>query len=151
MTVRLAPVLAAACLALPLAACGPKMIGRTTIEDSSDNRAILEVVQQYRVAYEAKDSQAIMKLASPRYLDQRDSISFDTLQSSLQKDFERVKQLQLELTVRRIEVDQDRAQVHYFYSTSFQLAGNEQWTTETDDKKMILAREDGAWRVLSGL
>lgn len=142
--------LAAALLALPLAACGPKMIGHTTIADTDDNREILDVLQKYREAYEARDSKAITELASPRYLDQRESISYDTLKTSLQADFERVKQLQLELTVRRIEIDDDRALVHYFYSTSFQLAGNETWNTETDDKRMILAREDGRWRVLSG-
>lgn len=141
--------LAAAALAF---ACGPKMIGRTNIEDTKANREILDVVQAYRNAYERKDATAIVELASPRYLDTRDSISYETLKTQLQSDFDRIKNLQLELVVRKITVDHDQALVHYFYSTSFQLqSGGDEWTTESDDKRMVLAREDGRWKVVSGL
>ena len=62
-----------------------------------------------------------------------------------------MKQCQLELTVRRVDAVGDRAQVDYFYSTSFQIDAAEQpWRTETDEKRMILERESGAWKVLSG-
>jgi len=141
-----------AALVLVLASCGPKMIGQTQIEDTTDNRQILELLQKYRVAYEARDPAGITALASERYLDARDSISYATLKDGLAKTFERVKQLQLELTVRRVRHDGDRAEVDYFYSTSFQLvnAENDAWTTESDDKRMTLVRESDGWKVLNG-
>lgn len=144
---------AAALVLITLAGCGPRMIGQTQIEDTEDNRQILDLLHKYRLAYEAKDAAGITALASERYLDARDSISYETLRDDLTKTFDRVKQLQLELTVRRVRLDGDRAEVDYFYSTSFQLVGaqNDAWTTESDDKRMSLVRENGAWKVVSGL
>lgn len=139
-----------------LAACSPRLIPNTKIQDTPDNRAIIDIVRQYKTAYEMKDATTIASLASPRYLDPRESISHATLATELAKDFEKVKQLQLDITLRRIEVQKsdakgERAEVDYFYSTSFLLASTDSvWKTETDEKRMILERLDGQWRVLSG-
>lgn len=135
-----------------LSACSPTLIPNTKLEDTQDNRAILELVKAYKAAYEAKDAEGVAKLASERYLDARESISYATLRDELKKDFARVNQLQLELNVRRITVTGDRAEVDYFYSTSFQLAGSDPaWKTESDEKRMQLVREKNEWKVISGL
>ena len=149
---RAARLAALALVSALASACGPKMIPNSTIEDTADNREILELVRRYRMAYEAKDAAAIAALASDDYLDRRSNISKTTLENELQKDFDRVRELQLELNVRRIDVEGDRAQLDYFYSTSFLLDAPEAtWQTETDDKRMILERTRDGWKVLSGL
>lgn len=137
---------------LALTACAPKMIPNTRIADTEDHRAVLAVVQRYKRAYEAKDAEAIAALASPKYLDARDNISHATLEKELQEDFDRVKEVQLELNVRDIRIDGDRAQVDYFYTTSFLLAtSHPEWQREVDEKRMVLERTNGDWLVVSGL
>jgi len=139
-------------LATILGACGPHNIANTSVRDTADNRAILDVLRQYKEAFEGRDAKGVLALASTRYLDPRDSISYSTLESQLAKTFEGVKQTQLELVVRRVEVVRDRAEVDYFYSSAYQLAvGDGQWRTESDDKRMVLEREGGRWKIVSGL
>lgn len=135
-----------------VAACGPKLIPNTQINDTADNREILELVAKYRQAYEDRDAHAISELASDRYLDKRAGISKSTLEDNLQADFDRVRELQLEIQVRRIDVKGDQAVVDYFYSTSFLLkTPDATWETKTDDKRMDLVREADGWRVINGL
>lgn len=141
----------AAAALLVLAACAPKMIPNTNIEDTPDNRDILAVVQHYKDAMERKDAPAIAALASDRYLDARDNISKETLKGELEKDLAKVRDLQLEISVRRIVVDRDQAQADYFFSMNFLLdAADAAWQTESDDKRMNLVRENGAWKVING-
>jgi hypothetical protein len=139
--------------ALALGGCAAHLIPNTNIRDTEDNRAILEVLKRYKEAFEARDAKGVVALASTRYLDARDSISYTTLQEQLEGTFSKVKQTQLEMNVRRIDVnEQGRAEVEYFYSAAFQYAfGDGQWRTESDDKRMVLAREGNEWKVMSGL
>ena len=44
--------------------------------------------------------------------------------------------------------------VRYFFDVSFQIPGPEetlQWKRETDTKEMQLKREDGLWKIVSGI
>lgn len=144
--------LGAALLLLTLSACVPRYIPNTEIRNTKDNREILDVISKYKDAFEAQDAQAIAALASTRYLDPRDNISYDTLISDLERDFEEVKQVQLDIAVRRIEVKKEVATVDYFYSSNvlIKTEGEDRWRSQTDDKRMTLVHEDGAWKVLSG-
>lgn len=145
---RLAALPLLAVLAL---ACSPSLIPGTTIPDTEDDRAILDLLRQYKNAFEARDAKAIAALASPRYLDARDSVSHETLEQDLVKDFEKIKDARLDVQVRRIEVARDHATVDYFYSTAFLVnAQGADWQRESDDKRMTLERVDRSWRVLSG-
>lgn len=150
-TARLSYI-AIACVSLFASACGTKMIPNTQIKDTADHREILSVVAQYRDAYQARDAHAISELASDSYLDKRAGISKSVLEDSLQEDFDRVRELQLEINVHRISVAGDRAQLDYFYSTSYLLkAPDATWETKTDDKRMELVLEPDGWKILSGL
>lgn len=141
-----------ACACVLATACAPKLIPNTQIVDNRDNRDILQLVQKYREAYAARDAEGITALVSDDYLDKRAGISKRVLEEQLAEDFSRVRELQLELTVRRIEVKDDQAQVDYFYSTSYLLdVPDAKWETRTDDKRMHLTRTSEGWRVISGL
>lgn len=141
-----------ACLSVFAAACGAKLIPNTQIQDTADNREILSVVSQYRDAYQARDAQAIANLVSDRYLDKRAGISKSVLENNLQEDFDRVRELQLEINVHRIAVEGDQAQLDYFYSTSYLLkTPDATWETKTDDKRMHLVRESDGWKIINGL
>ncbi len=133
-------------------ACSPRLIPGTPLADNTDNRAILEVLRQYKNAFEARDAAAIAALASPRYLDARDSISRETLDKNLTERFEHVKDARLDIQVRRIEVERQHATVEYFYSTAFLIdAAGADWVRESDDKRMTLEHTDAGWKVVNGL
>ncbi len=136
---------------LVVTACAPSLIAGTTIEDTEDNKAVLEVLRRYKNAFEAKDAKAIIELASPKYLDSRDSISRATLEADLEKEFAKVKDVRLDINVRRIEVTRDRAVADYFFSTAHIVdAPSAEWKRESDDRRMILERDGKEWKVLSG-
>lgn len=132
--------------------CAPKLIPNTTIRDTQDNRQILEVIRRYKNAFEALDAQAIAALASPRYLDARHNISYETLVTDLEKDFEHVRQVQLDIAVKRIDIEKDVARVDYIYSANILIrgTGEDRWEKTTDDKRMTLVRDGNEWKVLSG-
>jgi hypothetical protein len=137
---------------LSLTACGPKLIPNTPFEDTADNREILEILRKYKIAVETRDAKGVVALAAPSYLDARDSISYETLEKDLQKDFDRLKDIRLDIRVNRIQVDGSKAQVDYYYTTTYQFASADQtWKRFEDDKRMILNRDGGVWRVTSGL
>lgn len=134
-----------------LAACAPRMIPNTEIPDTPEDRAIMDVAQRYRSAFEAKDAAMIMALASPRYLDSRDSISYEMLQKQLQEYFDKVSQAHLDLSPRRIVVEGDKARLDYIFALHYILNTTDpKWRSQTDDKRMTLERVNGAWKVTSG-
>jgi hypothetical protein len=137
---------------MAVAACSPRLIPGTPLEETADNRAILDVLRQYKNAFEARDAASIAGLASGRYLDARDSISRETLDKSLAERFEHVKDARLDIQVRRIEVERQQATVEYFYATAFLIdAAGADWVRESDDKRMTLERTNEGWKILNGL
>jgi len=135
-----------------VAACSPRLSPGTPRQDTADNRAILALLRDYKNAYEAKDAPAIAALASPRYLDARDSISRETLDKSLAAQFEHLKDARLDIQVRRIDVERDHALVDYFYATAFLVdSPGADWVRESDDNRMSLERTSDGWKVVNGL
>lgn len=135
-------------------ACAPAVIPGSQIPDTKDNRELLAILHDYKNAFEAKDAKAIASLASPRYLDARQSISKATLEGELAKDFARVKDLHLDVNVRRVVVERDVAHIDYFYSEAYQLdTVDAKWHRQSDDKRMTFQRAPKAphgWLVTSG-
>ncbi len=135
-------------------ACAPALIPGSHIPDTADDRALLAVLRDYKNAFETKDAKAIVALASPRYLDERQSISYSTLENKLASDFAHVKDVHLDVNVRSVEVHGNTAYVDYFYSEDFILnTVDATWHRTSDDKRMTLVREPRAphgWFVTSG-
>ena len=65
-----------ASLVLRVTACGhsSSRIKGTKIPDDAVNRQILEAVEKYRVAVEARDSDALVLMASPEYWEDRGTV-----------------------------------------------------------------------------
>lgn len=156
MRIPLRSLLAAA-LAI-LAGCSPSLIPGTRIPDRPDNREVLEVVGRYKQSAEALDLQAVLALASPAYFDKTSArgaapVDYAGLQRSLSEKFSRLKALKMEITIKDIRVQGDRAEVDYFLVMHFSvdLPNKEKWFPESDDQRMALARVNGEWKVTSGL
>ncbi|MBL8936527.1 MAG: DUF4440 domain-containing protein [Archangium sp.] len=147
-----------------LAGCMKKIPG-TEIDDTSDSRAILDVMTAYRSAVEQRNAQAIIDLADPAFRDDGgssgpdDDLDYSTLYTSLATRFQRIEDVRLDMNVRRMEFDEatNAARVTYTYTLSFKmptLSGRTQ--TDTDIKQMLLKRTDESngkarWRIVSGI
>ena len=122
-----------------LAGCMKKIPG-TEIDDTSDSRAILDVMTAYRSAVEQRNAQGIIDLADPAFRDDGGSSGPDDLYSH-EDEFEAA----------------NAARVTYTYTLSFKmptLSGRTQ--TDTDIKQMVLRRSDESngkarWRIVSGI
>jgi hypothetical protein len=148
-------------LALTLTACPPKKIGGTDIDDTSDTRAILDLVSQYRQAVEARSAQQVIALVDESFRDDGgsplpdDDLDYKTLFTALPARFQRLDDVRLDVTVRRVEFDetQTSARVTYSYTLTFRMPSLTARTqSETDMKQMRLKKvADKGWKIVSGI
>lgn len=148
-------------LFLAVAACAPKKIPGTNIDDTSETRSVLELLTKYRKAMETQNAQGVVALVDPSFRDDGgsaspdDDMEFGTLEEKLKDRFGRVQDVRLELTVKKIELnpDTEAARVTYSYSLSFRMPRLSARTrSETDIKQMTLRRVgDKEWKITSGI
>ena len=129
-------LLCAACLS----ACGPKYIYATQIEDTPANRALLGILQEYKQAMEKRDANGVLKLCSQKYFedngnaDPNDDYGYGDLRDRVLPDtFRRLTEVQLDLEVREIRVDKDRANadVRFSYRAKMALPAGDKWNVDT--------------------
>ena len=143
------------------AACSHNNIPGTQIRDAPENRAILDVLAAYKAAMEARDSDALLALAAPNYFDRGDPnrtsttgpLDYGTLRRDLPDDFKDVKSVHLDITVKDVQVDGDKAHVDYYAVLRYAVAvvSGEKWFSEADDARMRLVKLNGKWKIASGL
>ena len=154
-------ILPVAVLVFALTGCTPKKIPGTDLDDTSDTRAVIEVLQQYRVAVEAKNTAALLKLTDESFRDDggssapEDDLDYASLPAKLAARMSKVSELKLDVTVRRIEFDSEEkvARVTYSYQLSFKMPDYSTRTqSENDIKQMLLKRVgDQEWKITSGI
>jgi len=145
-------------VAVLVSGCAAHQIPGTDIEDNADTRAILQVLERYRVAVETKDSNALIGLVSPSFKDNAgtatpdDDLDFKGLQKNLPQRFAKIEDVHLDMNVRKIQLKNDIASVIYHYSMSFRMPSlSSKVRTESDIKEMLLRREQGQWKITSGV
>ena len=149
---------ASAALCSALAACSPSLIPGTRIPDKADNRAVIEVLGRYKQAAEALDMAGVLALASPAYFDRTSArgsppVDYAGLQKTLTEKFGRLKAIKMEITVKDVRAEGDRAEIDYFLVMhySLDLPDKEKWYPESDDQRMTLSKVNGEWKVTAGL
>lgn len=155
MSRRYAPLLL---LLAASAACAKKIPG-TDIDDTRDNRAIVDVIDAYRKAFEARDAAAAMALVSADYFDDAgtadasDDLDRAQLAKVLPETLARLPAVKLELAVTRIDVDGDKASVYLYHDSRYRVATprGEIPKRDSDQSRMTFRREGGFWRIASGL
>ncbi len=142
--------------ALAATGCMPRLIPGTELEDTDDNHRVLGLIEEYRRATEARDAGAVFSLVAGGFYDDAgtadtgDDLDAAGLHKRLQKEWaNRVKQTRLEIQVKKIFVEGDTARVRFFYTLRYQVG--EEWKQELDAKEMLLKREGGVWKILSGV
>ena len=144
-----------------LGACGPKYIKGTQVPDTPENRVIAELVERYRLAVEQRDINAIKEMVSRRYFsnagttaDPNDDYGYEQLEQKVLPQLqESAKQVQYVINLRRIEVTGDKAvaEFEYYYKVFYVDGGKDRWIAKSDFNRLEFAREDGVWRIVSGL
>jgi hypothetical protein len=143
---------------LLLAACAARQIPGTQIADTQDTRAILQVMERYRSALEARDAQALQQLVSQNFRDNAgtddpaDDLTYENLPQALPALFSRLESPQVELDVRRVEVKDGLATVIYYWNATWRMPSLQSAPRrESELEQMVLERQEGGWRIVSGL
>jgi hypothetical protein len=150
---------ALALAALMLVGCGAKRIAGTDILDTSDTRAVLAVIGEYQKAAEKRDAQAVLALVSTRYFDQSgtpdpaDDMDYTLLAKTLPDDYQKLTAVKLDMQVRQVVVEGDRAAAELLYDGYFRVstARGEVPKRTNDIQQMLFVREGGTWKIISGL
>lgn len=153
------PLVSALTLCL-LVACAGRRIPGTDIEDNDDTRAILQVMEEYRAAVEARDAQGVLRLISQSFKDDggssrpEDRMDYADLQKKLPVELSKLDDVKLDITVRKIEIQSstNSASAVYTYNLSFRMPRlNTKSQSETEIKKMLFKRDQGQWKIVSGI
>jgi hypothetical protein len=144
-----------------LTACAPGLIAGTEIEDTPDNREIVALVDSYRKAVEERDESTLLRLVSRRYAENAsttdtsdDDYGYGTLtEQVLPQLHDNVKEVQYRVQLRRVGHDADHAYAEFEFMARFLFTegGRERWQALNDFNRLDFVREDGAWKIESGL
>jgi hypothetical protein len=142
------------------AACSPKLIPGTEVEDTKTNRSLLDRIEHYREAVEHRDVTAILAMVSPTYFDERghpDDPSYHwdyaRLVKELPQKLEKVKEVRLEIQVRHITVKEDKARAAYFFTENYiaTMPSGEVPAHTSDIERMEFQRQGDRWLITKGL
>lgn len=142
-----------------LAACAPKRIPGTEIEDTRDTRAILQVMEQYRTALENRDADGIMALVTKDFREDagtpsepEDDLTAANLRPYLENLFKALQSPKVELDVRRVQVGEDIATAIYYWKATWRMPGlNPKPQRESELEQMVFRREVDGWKIVSGI
>ena len=151
-------------LAVPLfalAGCGEDFIPNTDVEDTEENREIIEFCEEYRIALEARDVAKLVLLASADYYEDggsppgEDDYDRLGLQEMLRTRFARVEAVRYDIRYRRVVFFPERVEVYYSFYGRFQVAaaadGESRWFSKVADNRLVLGRTPDGYKILSGL
>lgn len=153
--------------------CGANKLPNSDVEDTPEHRAIWKIVQAYRTAMENRDAEAIAKLVSRDYFENRsttdkskDDYGHDKLkQRVLPKLRDNIKKVQYWIYIHKIEIKGDRAHADYefFWRFLFVEGGREGWAKKYDVNRLEFVREEvpckkkkgqqcpREWKIVGGL
>ena len=148
-----------ALVAISAIGCAHSKIPQTNIDDTPENREILEIVTTYKNAMESLDADAIISLVSPRYFenngntDRGDDYDYAQLREQLARDFDRTKRIQLLLRIDNIVVEEDKAYayIQFTYRAQSEYPAGMKWKTDSDKTRIEFENSDGKWLIIAGL
>jgi hypothetical protein len=147
-------------LLLGAGACAHSYIEGTQVIDTDENREILSIIRKARDALQARDPNTLLSMVSTRYFedngtpDPRDDYGYVELKEKLVKDsLETAKEVVVDIQIFEINVDGDNAYADIRYSsrTRLEMPSGRVWDTHRDFDRLQFVREDGTWRIVSGL
>jgi len=153
--------------------CATTAIPGTDIPDTPENRAVLEVFFRYVEAVKAKETDKLLALVSEHYLDHNgtddasDDVDYEGIKRFIFSDtFNTIKTVNVVFIVKDMLFSEDKqtAKILYYYEvrvkterrvapleTSSVNSPAEKWLKESDVNQMVLRKEPGGWKIVSGL
>ncbi len=148
-------------MAMMMASCGPKMIPGIGIElrDTPDHRALLEMMESYRQAFESRDVGALVSLASTRYYENSgstetdDDYSYEGLNKYFTEHFKNIEKCTLDYSLREVRVEDNKASISFRFTARYlmKLPSGPKWRVFEDINQMNLVKEQDHWKVVSGM
>jgi hypothetical protein len=141
-------------------ACGSHNIPNTDVEDTDENRSVIEFCEQYRRAVELRNVETLLKYASPKYyedggnIDATDDLDRAGLADYLKTKFKNVKAVRYEIHYRRISKGRKgEVLVDYTYSASYKLPTDkgDLWRRTVADNRLELAKSGEKYSILAGM
>ena len=145
---------------LLLTGCGVQTIPNTHVEDTTENREVIDFVEEYRKAVEKRDTGALLAMASRDYFDDMgtpkgdDDIDYDGLREGLVTLREEVLAARYQISYRSLTyTENERVLVDLLYTGWFRVDTPEgpQWRRRLEPHRLVLAREQSGYKVLSGM
>jgi len=151
-------LIALACTAV---GCAHGTIEGTTVPDTEENRAVLEVLKTYRNAMQERDAEKIIALVASDYfedmgtIDQNDDYGYTHLtQKVIPNSLKIAEEIYLTFEIHNIEVDGDSAwaDIRYNSRSKLNLISGALWETHKDFNRIELSMsESGRWVIKAGL
>jgi phosphopantetheine adenylyltransferase len=129
--------------------------------DTEKTRAVLNVLSRYRQAVVDKDFGTIKKLVSQDYYDNAgttDTTEDDYGWSELKKQIlemmaEHTDEIKYDMLIQNVEVKKGTAYIDYEYDFAYRykVGETQTWDAGLETNRVELQKEDGKWRITSGL
>lgn len=140
--------------------CRTQLIPNTDVEDTEQNRTLIDFCERYRKAVEHRNIGYLLEIAHPDYYedggnaDSSDDLDRAGLEAFLRERFSEAKSIRYEIRYRRVTKGRnDKLLVDYTYSASYQVPteAGDQWRRVVDDNRLELIPHKDSFLVLSGM
>ena len=148
------------CVATWLVACSKHYIPNTELEDTQDNRKIVEFCEEYRRAVERRNVPLLLKFAHSKYyedggnIDASDDLDKAGLEQYLNTKFREAKALRYEIRYRRVTLGRKgELYVDYTYSASYKIPTEkgDLWRRTVADNRLELTKKGESFQILAGM
>ena len=138
----------------------PRLLPGTKVPDTPVNRAVVGVVEKYRIAMERRDAAAILALVHPTYYDNSgtpeasDDLDFEGLKKLLVSRFKRTRKIRYRIEYQRVSYKGREAHVDTWIDATFVYdmpKANPRWRRVTDYNRFTLIKEGKDWLFIRGL
>jgi hypothetical protein len=153
-------LLTLAALLLGGGGCGHETIPNTQVEDNEPNREVVNFVEKYRKAVETRDIATLVAIASRDYFDDMgtpsgdDDVDYDTLKAGLVRVRQEVIDARYQISYRALTyMPNNKVLVDLLYTGWFKVTTPDgpQWRRRLEPHRIVLAREDTNYRIISGM
>ncbi len=135
------------------------MLPGTKIPATKENRAIIDRLEEYRVAMENRDAAKILSMASTNYYEDSgtpngaDDYGYAGLSQVLNTRLPALRTVRYAIQYRHIARSGNRATVDIRYDISYQIATEmgDRHERKQSDKRLEMVNDNGRWLFLSGL
>ena len=146
-------------IAAATTACSAALIPNTLVEDTTQNRKVVQFCEEYRHAVEDRNVGKLVSMASPQYHSRaagtRDFVDFDRLKGSLVTDVPKTNAIRYEIKYQRVVFNEDNhVLVNLRYAASWKavtVEGPEDWQHRVADNQLDLVPEGDSYKIIAGM